>query len=82
MERHRTRRKAMAKPDLPPALARRLDDAFVGPDEAAWRRARAALQTRLDKAGGLVYYDRVPATPVGPLWVAVTDRGLAAVEFG
>jgi methylated-DNA-[protein]-cysteine S-methyltransferase len=29
-----------------------------------------------------VYYDRLASTPVGPLWIAVTDKGLAAVAFG
>jgi len=79
-ERHRSRREVAD--GAPPGLARRLDDTFVGPDEAGWKRARAALQARLEQAGGRVYYDLVSATPVGPLWVAITDRGLAAVEFG
>ena len=79
-ERHRSRRDSADV--APPGLARRLDDAFVGPDEAGWKRARASLRARLEQAGGQVYYDLVSATPVGPLWVAVTDRGLAAVEFG
>ena len=82
MERHRSRRDGATEADTPPGLVRRLDEAFVGPDETAWKRSRAALLARLEETGGRVYYDLVSATTVGPLWVAVTDRGLAAVEFG
>jgi methylated-DNA-[protein]-cysteine S-methyltransferase len=29
-----------------------------------------------------IYYDRISGTPVGALWVAVSEQGLVAVEFG
>ena len=34
-----------------------------------------------DKAMPLVYISMLPESPIGPLWVAVTDLGLAAVEW-
>ena len=67
----------------PPAFAQRLDAAYgAGPEPQAWNLARQRLQDRLNAAAPGVYYDRVRSTPVGSLWVAVTDHGLAAVTFG
>lgn len=66
---------------LPEKVAQSLDAIYAAPDEAAWRQARARLTARLEQAVERVYYDRLSPTPVGPLWVAVTDRGLVAVEF-
>jgi len=67
------------QPAKAPAFARLMDEAYAaGPTPAEWLRARqglAALATA-------VYYDRLASTPVGPLWIAVTDKGLAAVAFG
>ena len=28
-----------------------------------------------------VYIEEIPITPLGPIWIAMTDRGLASVEF-
>lgn len=68
----------------PPPLARRLDAAFrAGPDPVAGARAVAALERHLRAArSSPVYYDRIQRSPVGALWVAVSERGLVAVEFG
>jgi methylated-DNA-[protein]-cysteine S-methyltransferase len=72
-----------AQPDRTPAFARALDAAYAqGPDEASWRRAQRRLKDRLAGGAPRVYYDRVKTTPVGPLWVAVTERGVAGVSFG
>jgi methylated-DNA-[protein]-cysteine S-methyltransferase len=67
-----------------PAWARRLDAVFAkGPSPEAEGRAMAALSRRLEAARGApVFYDRIASTPVGALWVAVSERGLVAVEFG
>ncbi len=68
------------KPGAVPTFARLMDQVYAaGPSQAAWRRARQELTAAL--APG-IYYDRIPSTPVGPLWIAVTDQGLAAVSFG
>ncbi len=62
-----------------PAFARLMDQVYAdGPTPADWQRARQGL-TALAAAA---YYDRLPSSPVGPLWIAVTDKGLAAVAFG
>ena len=72
-----------ASPADTPAFAGVLDAAYrAGPAPAAWRQAQRRLQDRLNASAPRVYYDRVKSTPVGPLWVAVTDHGLAAVTFG
>jgi methylated-DNA-[protein]-cysteine S-methyltransferase len=70
-----------AVPSEPFAVA--LDTAYGGgPDAASWTRARARLQEWLSASAAGVYYDQLKSTPVGPLWVAVTDHGLAAVTYG
>lgn len=65
-----------------PPFAPALDAAFAAPAAAAWDRARQRLRQRLDESVSRVYYDQVKSSPVGPLWVAVTDHGLAAVTYG
>ncbi len=59
-----------------------LDELMAPPSAAVTARAQAALRRRLDAAAPPLWYDRVPDTPVGPLWVAVSERGLAAVHYG
>ncbi len=62
-------------------LGRLLDRAYrAAPPESVWRSAEARLRQTVETAS--VYYDRVRGTLVGDLWVAVTEAGLAAVEFG
>ncbi|HMK08263.1 MAG TPA: methylated-DNA--[protein]-cysteine S-methyltransferase [Anaerolineales bacterium] len=72
-----------SRPSASPSFAVALDAAYgAGPGEAAWARARRRVHDRLKASEPRVYYDRVEATPVGPLWVAMTDLGLAAVSYG
>jgi methylated-DNA-[protein]-cysteine S-methyltransferase len=72
-----------AAPAETPGYARALDAAYgAGPDAASWSGARGRLQARLSASAPRVYYDRVSPTPFGPLWVAMSDRGLAAVTYG
>jgi len=72
-----------ATPAETPAFALALDAAYaVSPQAATWRRAQQRLQDRLIAGAPRVYYDRVKSSVVGPLWVAVTDHGLAAVTYG
>lgn len=62
-------------------LERLLDQAYHdGPPQAAWRAAKRRLKETLEVE--TVYYDRLSETMVGDLWIAVTEAGLAAVEFG
>ena len=72
-----------AAPTETPAFAVVLDAAYAaGPDPVTWRRAQRRLHERLSESAPRVYYDRVKSTLVGPLWVAITDHGLAAVTYG
>jgi methylated-DNA-[protein]-cysteine S-methyltransferase len=58
----------------------RLYAAGPSPDEI--QRARARIDEALREArGAAVYYDAVGRTDVGPVFVAVSDRGVVAVEF-
>jgi methylated-DNA-[protein]-cysteine S-methyltransferase len=63
---------------------RKLDAVLgAGPSSEAEGRALTALRRRLGAVQAApVYYDRIASTPVGALWVAVSERGLVAVEFG
>ena len=67
-----------------PLVARMLDAAYrAGPEAGAEKRALAALRRRLKSLRPApIYYDRIGRTPVGALWVAVSEEGLVAVEFG
>jgi methylated-DNA-[protein]-cysteine S-methyltransferase len=82
-EREDERWLAGAAPAEPLPFAVALDAAYAaGPDPATWRRAQRRLHARLKDSAPRVYYDRVKSTLVGPLWVAITDHGLAAVTYG
>jgi len=72
-----------AEPTSAPSFAATLDAAYAaGPDGSAWSRARRRVEESLNARAPRVYYDRLASTPVGPLWVAMTDLGLAAVSYG
>ena len=70
---------------LPPNdLAGVLDSVFAdGPSQAERLRAKSALKVSLDHAlPPKVYYDELPDTALGPIWLATSDRQLLAVEYG
>jgi O-6-methylguanine DNA methyltransferase len=63
-------------------VGRRLDDVYAaGPPLQAWPRAEKRLHATLASAGSTVFYDRARSSLVGPLWVAVSELGLVAIEF-
>jgi len=66
------------------AVIQALDAVYAeGPGAAATKRAQAKLRQALDRAKGqTVYYDRVTHPRVGELYVAVSERGLIALDFG
>ena len=68
----------------PPSLARDLDDVYrAGPRPADWEHARQALSHRLgEHVQAPLYYARIGRSPVGSLWVAVSEQGLVALDFG
>ena len=54
-----------------------------GPSAAATKQAQAKLRQALNRAKGrTVYYDMVSHSRVGDLYVAVSERGLIALDFG
>lgn len=66
------------------AVIQALDVAYAkGPSAAATKQAQAKLRETLNRARGrTVYYDVVSHSRVGELYVAVSERGLIALDFG
>lgn len=70
---------------LPPnELADALDSAFAdGPSPTEIQRARSALRRSLDRElPPKVYYDELPNSDLGPIWLATSGRQLLAVDYG
>ncbi len=81
--------------DAPDPAADRLTTALdriyaTGPGEAAWASARADLGevlgrdnfSRRSAGGESLTYARLPASPLGPVFVAFSRQGLVALDFG
>ena len=65
-------------------IVQALDAAYAkGPGAAATKQAQAKLRQALNRVRGrTVYYDVVSHARVGDLYVAVSERGLIALDFG
>jgi len=63
----------------PDRLTRELDRLFAGPDQSVLRRAQVRLEVALAPA---CYYDVISGTRLGNIFVAASERGLMAVNFG
>jgi methylated-DNA-[protein]-cysteine S-methyltransferase len=69
--------------ELDEKVSKALDVAYAAPSEQMIKQAQAKLRRALMAVKGkTVYYGYVPRTRVGPLFVAVNDRGLVALDFG
>ncbi len=69
--------------ELDERVLQALDAACAAPSEQATKQAQVKLRRALRAAQGkVVYYGYAPRTRVGPLFVAVNDRGLVALDFG
>src|SRR5512136_1179842 len=69
--------------ELDEKVAKALDAVYAAPSEPLTKQAQARLRRALMAAKGkMVYYGYAPRTRVGPLFVAVNDRGLVALDFG
>lgn len=69
--------------ELDEKVLKALDAAYAAPSEQVTKQAQAKLRRALMAAKGkIVYYGYAPRTRVGPLFVAVNDRGLVALDFG
>jgi methylated-DNA-[protein]-cysteine S-methyltransferase len=65
------------------ALTNLLDQAFLtGPDRGDAQRALARVSKSLVASRGeTFFYDVLPSTPLGPLFVAMSDQGVTALGF-
>ncbi len=69
--------------ELDEKVAKALDAVFAAPGEQITKQAQARLRRTLMAARGkIVYYGYAPRTRVGPLYVAVNERGVVALDFG
>jgi methylated-DNA-[protein]-cysteine S-methyltransferase len=65
------------------ALMQALDALYAaGPSAAAVAQAQGALKAALGGIANEVYYDQLPETSIGPVWFAIGEHGLVAVEYG
>ena len=66
------------------AVIQALDAVYAaGPSATATKQAQAKLRQALNRARGrTVYYDVMSHSRVGELYVAVSERGLIALDFG
>jgi methylated-DNA-[protein]-cysteine S-methyltransferase len=71
---------AEGKP-APDGLAETLDSLYAaGPGLQATNRALGALRAALTEAGpSMVFYDQIEDSPIGPLFLAVSERGVVGV---
>ncbi len=60
-----------------------LDELYLSePDEDSSNRALARVSEALLARGvGTLYYDVIPETPVGPIYIAMSERGIADLGF-
>jgi len=69
--------------ELDEKVLKTLDAVYAAPSEQLTKQAQAKLRRALMAAKGkIVYYGYAPRTRVGPLFVAVSDRGLVGLDFG
>ena len=68
--------------ELDEKVSKALDAVYAAPSEQATKQAQAKLRRALMAAKGkIVYYGYAPRTRVGPLFVAVNDRGVGGARF-
>ncbi len=76
----------MLNETIPPQLETALHRLYANPDPVAVAHAQEALMRTLEHALAgdrlTLYYDRIPDTPIGPVYFAANERGLVSVDFG
>lgn len=72
----------MMNETLPPQLETALQRLYASPDPVAVARAQKKLAQALAGARLVLYYDRIPDTPIGPVYFAANEHGLVSVDFG
>ncbi len=69
--------------ELDEKVAKMLEAVYAAPSAQLTKQAQARLRRALMAARGkMVYYGYAPRTRVGPLYVAVNERGVVALDFG
>jgi methylated-DNA-[protein]-cysteine S-methyltransferase len=69
--------------ELDEKVLQALDAVYAAPSQQMTKQVQVKLRRTLMAAKGkIVYYGYAPRTRVGPLFVAVNDRGLVALDFG
>ena len=69
--------------ELDEKVLKALDAVHAAPSEQLTKQAQARLRRALMAAKSrIVYYGYAPRTRVGPLYVAVNERGVVALDFG
>lgn len=60
-----------------------LDAALLrGPSDSETKRAMASVRASLpSQAAEMLFYDLIPSTPFGPIYIAVTKQGITALGF-
>ncbi|NUM43875.1 MAG: methylated-DNA--[protein]-cysteine S-methyltransferase [Anaerolineales bacterium] len=72
----------MLNETLPPQLETALHRLYANPDPVAEIHAQNALAHTLAGARLTLYYDRIPDTPIGTVYLVANERGLVSVDFG
>ncbi len=69
--------------ELDEKVLKALDAVYAAPSTQMTQQAQAKLRRALIAAKGkIVYYGYAPRTRVGPLYAAVNERGVVALDFG
>ena len=69
--------------ELDEKVLQALDAVYAAPSRQMTEQAQARLRRSLMAARGkIVYYGYAPRTRVGPLFVAVNERGVVGLDFG
>ena len=73
----------MMNEKLPPQLEYALNRLYANLDPAAVACAQEKLSLTLaEEYTAPLYYDLIPDTPIGPVYIAANDKGLVSVDFG
>jgi methylated-DNA-[protein]-cysteine S-methyltransferase len=70
--------------NLPTKVKEALDALYAaGPGQAEMRRAQARLRHALSPGGRApLWFDLIPQTPIGAVYVAANEQGVVSVDFG
>ena len=76
------RENIMLNEALPPQLETALQRLYASPDPLTVTRAQEKLTLALAGVHLTLYYDRIPDTPIGPVYFVANDKGIVSEDFG